>query len=112
MRKQQAGGNWLGIAYSGPAINIRSNIRSIILTWSILAREKGIIRMIGAIQFSDVIGLSIAFIYRKEVKTKQEEQMNFEAQPAKGPISQTIFHFFTLVLIMASITGLVYGTFF
>jgi len=38
--------------------------------------------------------------------------MNFEAQPAKRPISQTMFHFFTLVLIMASITGLVYGTFF
>lgn len=69
MREQQAGGNWFGIAYSGPAINILS----IILTWSILGREKGIARMIGANLFSVVIGLSIAFIYRKEVKAKQEE---------------------------------------
>lgn len=73
MRKQQAGGNWLGIAYSGPAINILSNILSNILTWNILGREKGIARMIGANLFSVVIGLSIAFIYRKEVKAKQEE---------------------------------------
>jgi len=69
MREQQAGGNWFGIAYSGPAINILSNI----LTWNILGREKGIARMIGANLFSVVIGLSIAFIYRKEVKAKQEE---------------------------------------
>lgn len=73
MREQQAGGNWFGIAYSGPAINILSNILSIILIWSILGREKGIARMIGANLFSVVIGLSIAFIYRKEVKAKQEE---------------------------------------
>jgi len=73
MREQQAGGNWFGIAYSGPAINILSNILSNILTWSILGREKGIARMIGANLFSVVIGLSIAFIYRKEVKAKQEE---------------------------------------
>ena len=44
-----------------------------ILTWNILGREKGIARMIGANLFSVVIGLSIAFIYRKEVKAKQEE---------------------------------------
>jgi hypothetical protein len=58
--------------------------------------------MVGAILFSVVIGLTMAFIYRKEEKAKQEEQMNFEAPPAKRPMSQTMFHFFTLVLILVA----------
>ncbi|NCC91513.1 MAG: permease [Spirochaetia bacterium] len=62
----------------------------------------GIARMVGAILFSVVIGLTMAFIYRKEEKAKQEEQMNFEAPPATRPISQTMFHFFTLVLILVA----------
>ena len=44
--------------------------------------------------------LIMAFIFRKEEKVKQEEQINFEAPPAKRPISHTMLLFFTLVLIM------------
>jgi len=47
--------------------------------------------MIGAILFSVIIGLVMAFIYRKEEKAKQEEQMNFEAPPVKRPMTQTMF---------------------
>jgi len=45
--------------YSGPAFSILS----IILTWRILGVEMGIVRMIGAIGFSIIIGLAMAFIY-------------------------------------------------
>jgi len=82
--------------YSGPAFSILS----IILTWRILGMEIGIVRMIGAIGFSIIIGLAMAFIYRKEERAKKEEQMNFPTMPDKRPIWQTSFHFITLVLIL------------
>ena len=56
--------------------------------------------MVGAIGFSVVIGLAMAFIFRKEEKAKQEEQMNIVPPPEKRPMWQTTFHFFTLVLIL------------
>ncbi|HOO94351.1 MAG TPA: permease [Proteiniphilum sp.] len=97
--KRGAGlGPAVAFLYSGPAISILS----IILTWSILGTEMGIARMVGAILFSVVIGLTMAFIYRKEEKAKQEEQMNFEAPPPKRPITHTMFHFFTLILILVA----------
>ena len=82
--------------YSGPAFSVLS----IILTWRILGMEIGIARMIGAISFSIIIGLAMAFIYRKEEKAKKAEQMNFPNIPEKRPIWQTSFHFLTLVLIL------------
>lgn len=95
--KRGAGlGPAIAFLYSGPAISILS----IILTWRILGMEMGIARMIGAIVFSIIIGFVMAFVFRKEEKVKKEEQMNFEAPPAKRPMSQTMFHFFTLVLIL------------
>ncbi|NDW08246.1 permease [Dysgonomonas sp. 520] len=95
--KRGAGlGPAIAFLYSGPAISILS----IILTWRILGTEMGVARMIGAILFSVVIGLIMAFIYRKEEKAKKEEQMNIEVPPAKRSMSQTMFHFFTLVLIL------------
>ena len=97
--KRGAGlGPAVAFLYSGPAISILS----IILTWSILGTEIGVARMVGAILFSVIIGLVMAFIFRKEEKVKQEEQMNFEAPPAKRPMSQTMFHFFTLVFILVA----------
>ncbi|MDR0206609.1 MAG: permease [Bacteroidales bacterium] len=82
--------------YSGPAFSILS----IILTWRILGMEIGVARMIGAIGFSIIIGLAMAFIYRKEEKAKKEEQINFPTMPDKRPMWQTSFHFLTLVLIL------------
>ena len=82
--------------YSGPAFSILS----LILTWRILGVEIGIARMIGAISFSIIIGVAMAFIYRKEEKAKKEEQMNFPTMPDKRPMWQTSFHFLVLVLIL------------
>jgi uncharacterized protein len=97
IHKRGAGlGPAIAFLYSGPAINILA----IILTARILGFEMGIARTIGAVSFSVIIGLIMAFIYRKEEKTKKEEQMNIEMLPEKRPMWQTSFHFFTLVIIL------------
>lgn len=95
--KRGAGlGPAVAFLYSGPAISILS----IILTARILGLEMGIARTVGAISFSIIIGLIMAFIFRKEEKAKKEEQMNIVPPPEKRPIWQTSMHFFTLVLIL------------
>lgn len=95
--KRGAGlGPAVAFLYSGPAISILS----IILTARILGLEMGMARIIGAVLFSAVIGLAMSFIFRKEEKAKQEEQMNIVPPPEKRPMWQTSFHFFTLVLIL------------
>ena len=95
--KRGAGlGPAVAFLYSGPAISILS----IILTARILGVEMGIARTVGAVVFSVVIGLIMAFIFRKEEKAKKEEQMNIVPPPEKRPIWQTSMHFFTLVLIL------------
>ena len=97
IHKRGAGlGPAIAFLYSGPAINILA----IILTARILGLEMGVARTIGAVSFSVLIGLSMAFIYRKEEKAKKEEQMNITAPPEERPMWQTAFHFFTLVLIL------------
>ena len=97
IHKRGAGlGPAIAFLYSGPAINILA----IILTARILGFEMGVARTVGAVTFSVIIGLIMAFIYRKEEKVKKEEQMNIAAPPEKRPMWQTAFHFFTLVLIL------------
>ena len=97
IHKRGAGlGPAIAFLYSGPAINILA----IILTARILGFELGVARTIGAVSFSVIIGLIMAFIYRKEEKVKKEEQMNIVPPPEKRPMWQTSMHFFTLVLIL------------
>lgn len=95
--KRGAGlGPAIAFLYSGPAISILS----IILTTRILGVEMGLARMMGAILFSIVIGLLMSFIFHKEEKVKQEEQMHIVPPPEKCPMWQTAFHFFSLILIL------------
>lgn len=95
--KRGAGlGPAIAFLYSGPSISVLS----IILTARILGIEMGIARVMGAVLFSIVIGLAMAFIFQKEEKVKQEQQMNIAPPPEKRPMWQTAFHFFTLVLIL------------
>lgn len=97
IHKRGAGlGPAIAFLYSGPAINILA----IILTARILGIEMGIARTIGAVLFSIVIGLAMAFIYRKEERIKRIQQLNAELTEEKRPMSQISFHFFTLVLIL------------
>jgi uncharacterized membrane protein YraQ (UPF0718 family) len=76
--------------YSGPAINVLA----IILTARILGLQLGIARAVGAVLFSVVIGLLMAFIFRKEEMEKIEAAGAFAdpevsrprpACPLRGP---------------------------
>ncbi|MBL6943912.1 MAG: permease, partial [Bacteroidales bacterium] len=96
IHKRGAGlGPAIAFLYSGPAINILA----IILTARILGFELGVARIIGAVFFSVVIGLIMAFLYRKEEK-QRAEKMDFPDIKGGRPLWQVSYHFFVLVLIL------------
>lgn len=87
----------IAFLYSGPAINVLA----IILTARILGWQLGIARAIGAVVFSIVIGLAMAFLYRKEEAARAASSFN------PGPMdderrspAQNLLYFATLVLIL------------
>lgn len=84
--------------YAGPAINVLA----IILTARVLGFEMGVARAVGAIGFSIVIGLIMAFIYRHEEKAKIAGAVTFmpEAGPEPRRLWQTALYFLTMVLIL------------
>ncbi len=97
IHKRGAGlGPAIAFLYSGPAINILA----IILTARILGIELGIARVIGAVLFSVMIGLIMAFLYRKEEKEKANAQFAMPEIEEARPIWQTALHFFILVAIL------------
>jgi uncharacterized membrane protein YraQ (UPF0718 family) len=97
IHKRGAGlGPAIAFLYSGPAINILA----IILTARILGFEMGVARTIGAVTFSVIIGLIMAFIYRKEERVKEEAQLTLPEVEEKRPLWQTATHFFILVAIL------------
>lgn len=82
--------------YSGPAINILA----IILTARILGIELGIARAVGAILFSIIIGLIMAFIFRKEEQAKVKQQLIMPELEASRPLWQEIIYFSIMILIL------------
>ncbi|GAB6191444.1 permease [Desulfocastanea catecholica] len=82
--------------YSGPAINALA----IILTARILGPQLGIARAVGAVIFSVVIGMSMAFIFRKEEKNKLAIQMAMPEEEVARPLWQTSLYFFAMVGIL------------
>lgn len=84
--------------YSGPAINVLA----IILTARVLGAELGIARAVGAILFSVIIGLAMAFIYRKEDQERNEQAAAMTAGMDENlrPLWKTGIYFLTLVLIL------------
>ena len=84
--------------YSGPAINVLA----IILTARVLGAKMGIARATGAIAFSIIIGLIMAFIYRKEeqVKTADNNMFNSEDTAESKPLWKTALYFLAMVLIL------------
>ncbi len=63
--KKGAGiGPAVAFLYSGPAINILA----IVLSAKVFGWKLGLARALGAVLFSTIIGLAMAFIYRKEDK--------------------------------------------
>jgi uncharacterized membrane protein YraQ (UPF0718 family) len=82
--------------YSGPAINVLA----IILTARVLGVELGVARAVGAIVFSVIIGLIMAFIFRKEEQNKAQQQLIMPEPEVSRPIWQEIIHFGIMVLIL------------
>lgn len=84
--------------YSGPAINILA----IVLTASVLGPELGIARGLGAVIFSIIIGLLMAFFFKNdEQKTMINLQMAPPAQPEPTrSLWQNGLYFFSMVGIL------------
>ena len=82
--------------YSGPAINVLA----IILTARVLGIELGIARAVWAIVFSIIIGLIMAFIFRKEEKEKVKQQLIMPEPEVSRPLWQEVIHFGIMVLIL------------
>ncbi|MBN1368816.1 MAG: permease [Dehalococcoidaceae bacterium] len=100
--KKGAGlGPAIAFLFSGPAINVLA------ITYSarLLGFDIGLARAVSAVIFAIVIGLIMAFIYRRE-KTKGDEQTfaNLEVDPETKKLWQQLIYFASLVgiLIFAS----------
>lgn len=85
--------------FSGPAINILA----IILTARVLGYNIGLARAIGAIVMSIVIGLLMAFIFRKYDKNNKNDNMTAEMdiqEETKRPKKISITFFLAMILIL------------
>lgn len=82
--------------YSGPAINALA----IILTAKVLGAQIGLARAVGAILFSIVIGLLMAFLFRKEEQQKAAKAVALPDDGPTRPLWQTASFFATMVAIL------------
>ncbi len=110
--KKGAGlGPAIAFLFSGPAINVLA----IVYSAKLLGYDIGIARAIGAILFSVVIGLLMAFIYRKEKSQVDAEAFALlAADPAGKSIWQQVLFVGTLIGILvfaASRNWIVMGIF-
>jgi uncharacterized membrane protein YraQ (UPF0718 family) len=82
--------------YSGPAINALA----IILTAKVLGAQLGLARALGAIGFSVVIGLLMAWLFRNDEHEKTAKAMALPSDGADRPLWQTGVFFATMVGIL------------
>ena len=82
--------------YSGPAINALA----IIMTSKVLGAELGTARAISAIVFSVVIGLAMAFLFRKEEQEKAAKAVHIPSSEDDRPLWKTGLFFGNLVVIL------------
>ena len=80
--------------YSGPAINVLA----IVLSAKVLGWQIGLARAIGAVVFAYIIGLLMAFTFRKEEKNKQPIFMPEGDEPKRKLWQDTVY--------MASMVGI------
>jgi uncharacterized membrane protein YraQ (UPF0718 family) len=110
--KRGAGlGPAIAFLFSGPAINVLA----IVYSAKLLGWDLGIARIIAAIIFSVVIGLIMAFIYRKEqLKTDVDVFSSLEKDPDAKSIWQQVAFIGTLIGVLvfaASKNWIVMGIF-
>jgi uncharacterized membrane protein YraQ (UPF0718 family) len=82
--------------YSGPAINVLA----IVMTAKVLGAPLGIARAVGAVAFSVIIGLLMAFIFRHEEQKKVAAAIALPESEAGRPLRQTTTFFAVLVGIL------------
>ncbi len=82
--------------YSGPAINALA----IILTANVLGAQLGLARAVGAILFAVVIGLLMAWFFRKEETAKVAKAAEMPVPEALRPLWQTAAFFAAMVGIL------------
>lgn len=86
--------------FSGPAVNILA----IVLTAQVLGYDIGFARAVSAVIMAIVIGLLMAFIFRKEESEKKNDNNMFGGQNGekdnKRPIWISLLFFVSLVLIL------------
>ncbi|MDA3960875.1 MAG: permease [Planctomycetota bacterium] len=82
--------------YSGPAINVLA----IVMTARVLGWELGVARAIGAILFAVVIGLLMAFIFRKEERERQAATMAMPEEQPKRKLWQEVLFFAAMVGVL------------
>lgn len=82
--------------YSGPAINALA----IILTARILGFEIGLARAVGAVLFSVLIGLAMAWIYRDEERERTAASANLPIPEPRLTLGRQVAFFATLVAIL------------
>jgi len=87
----------IAFLYSGPAINILAITYSArLLGWDI-----GLARVIGAVSFSVIIGLIMAYVFRKEEKAKSDGRFDTLSDAEQGkPWWQELIFFAVLVGIL------------
>ncbi|MDI6631720.1 MAG: permease [Bacillota bacterium] len=95
--KRGAGlGPAIAFLYSGPAINVLA----IILTARVLGWEIGLARALGAVLFSVIIGLVMAFLFRREEEERARGLSGMDVPPGRRSLGQTVLYFLVLVLIL------------
>jgi len=83
--------------YSGPAINVLA----IVLTAKVLGWEMGLARAVGAVAFSIITGLIMAFIFRKDDANRTAGQIYLPDEDGKTrKLWQDAVYMLTMVLIL------------
>jgi uncharacterized protein len=82
--------------YSGPAINVLA----IVMTAKVLGASIGVARAVGAVAFSVVIGLLMAFFFRHEEQQKFAAAAAMPEPEAGRPLAHTTAFFATMVGIL------------
>jgi uncharacterized membrane protein YraQ (UPF0718 family) len=86
--------------FSGPAINVLA----IVLTAQVLGSDIGLARAVAAILMSIVIGLLMAFIFRKEESEKKKENNDmFADQPGEEKSSRPVWISLLLLVLLVLI---------
>jgi uncharacterized membrane protein YraQ (UPF0718 family) len=95
-------GAGLGVAatflYSGPAINVLA----ILMTGRVLGLELGLARAIGAVLFSVIVGLGMAFIFRRSERQRAEGAgiAGISSEPTRRNLGQNVLYFAAMIAFL------------